>query len=233
MLKESTQKRLLQMAGLGQYEEEVLTEMKSLIKKEKLLKESNSMKKDEDEKKAKKEDKTKEYKKLSEKPFGGELEEGPTGEDAELGLDDGPEDGLDSEPPMDVEGESDATVDFDSFATDLADLLAKHGGGAYAITKDGQPLTPVSEDSFGPTDDFGSDEEMPSDDLGGEEMPSDDLGGDDFGGEDDSELPPPNPQMRESKSKDVARMVFESVIAKLNKKYATKEQPKPKAQKKK
>lgn len=210
MLKESTQKRLLKIAGLEEYEAEVLSEMKQIVEKEKILKESShNMKKDKNEKDEKNQEKTKDKVKLSEKPFptDGPVEEGPVGDDTELGLGD--------EPAVDVESGTDATVDFDQFAADFAELLSKYGGATFAVTKDGEPLSPVSEGDFGsepeldelhsePDGDegLGMNEELPSEELPSEELPSE----------------PAKDPMKESK--DVAQMVFKKVIEKLNKNYS-------------
>ena len=218
-LSESTMKKLLKLSGLSEFEDEVLLENKKSDKKP--LKESSNSEKSEKKEKPEENMKKDSYKKdnkklnkLTELNLDDEdLDEAPVGEvEGDEGMD------LPDEDFGDVEGDTDATVDFDKFAAEFADLLSKYSGATFTIQKDGADLSPVSESEF-ETAPVGEEDELTDTDLDNE-MPSDhtepdedNFGGEGEGLEGSEELP--SDKLKESKTKKVSELVFEAVLKKL------------------
>ena len=203
LLSESTQKRLLLLAGMSHFSDEVINESKKdgiptepdYMGGEKSLKPASGGKKTENAKDPKCDDKKKLNEEIPQDDTMAPAPVSPTPEAAPPAL-----------PP--VEGASDpaatsASVDLKGFAKYLADYF-KSQGHEITFTVDGEDVAqdPASEDEFGATE--------PEAEFGGEPEAE-------FGGE---EAPAPEPEPEEasqepkfeSKEKQVAKLVYEEVI---------------------
>lgn len=198
-LKESTLRRLMEMAGTLDYADEVILENKKTSGKViKENKESCAPSKKVTEKKEKGDDDKKDEKD-SEKNL-------MLDEAGEVEIDDEPEEEMEPAPT----GDSDLTDvpnvppgadaggvvedDLQSFAAGLVDLLSQHFNRQVTMQIDGSEVSPQveSEESFEPA---------------GEEVS-------DLPPEPASELPPEEPKL-ESKKKTAAQLVYETIVSKL------------------